>query len=188
MEQMEIPWTGPYGMPTYEGSLPPLPAHPGIYLFTVESNTGYLVCSPGLTQRPIRQRMSEHVQNFLKGNYNILDVDALRRSQRVEVWHGWSWSEEKRTEYARRHAEILAATERQLSAYRIFVTDATDKKRLLERIEASIMQALYALPSPHKDILDENMHFAGRRDDEEPILAIHRCHAVLHGIPNQVVM
>jgi hypothetical protein len=70
----------------------------------------------------------------------------------------------------------------------MFVTEAGDDKRFLQRIEASIMQSLYNQPSPHRDILDEDMHFARRRHDEEPITVTHVCASTLYGIPKQLVM
>lgn len=188
MKRMTIRWTGPYGMPRHEGGLPPPPDHPGVYLYTVKCRGGFLVCSPGITQRTIRQRMSEHVRGFLKGDYNILDADALKRRKRVEVWQGWDPTAEKRAQFERRRDELAPAIDKLLCAYRIFATDATEDLRLLARIEASIMGALYALPRPHRDIFDERMHRSARRADEPPILAVHKCDSVLMGLPGELVM
>lgn len=189
MDQMHIQWLGPFGMPKYEGELPKVSNHPGVYLYTVEyAGGGYLVCSPGITQRAIKTRMMEHTRSFLKGNYNILDTNELQQARRLEIWHGWGWNEEKRNEFERRKEEIVQAAERQLRTYRIFTTGPISDKRILERIEASVMQALYQLPSPHRDVLDEGMHFSARKDGEDPILVHHSCPAILHGLPSQLVM
>lgn len=78
-----------------------------------------------------------------------------------------------------RHQTITLAIEKQLRAYRIFVADLNFDRRLLERIDASIMQTLYSQPSPCSDILDKGMHYSARREHEEPITVTNVCSAKL---------
>ncbi len=67
--------------------------------------------------------------------------------------------------------------------FRIFVADVGNQPRILERIEASIMDHLNQLPSPFCDIPDQGMMLAGRWRDEKPILMKSRSRAKIHGIP-----
>lgn len=39
----------------------------------------------------------------------IMDMIALKEGLRKEVWHGWGWSPEKRTDFEERKLIILSA-------------------------------------------------------------------------------
>ncbi len=75
---------------------------------------------------------------------------------------------------------------KQLAGFRIFVTHTVDMskgERVLERLEAAIMNNLYQQPPPICDIPDRGMHLAPRRSSENPIIARNSCAALLHGLP-----
>lgn len=95
---VEVSLTGPYGWPKYEAvnNLTPLPRHPGLYLWTFECDSGYLIYCAGITRRPIPARFREHTKKFMGGDYTVLDVATLKNGIRKEVWHGWGWTQEKR--------------------------------------------------------------------------------------------
>jgi len=135
---MEILWTGPYGWPKYEGHLLCVPQHSGVYLQTVEYRKGYLIYAAGLTARSIRIRLVEHTRKYMSGDYNVLDIGALQRGVRKEIWHGWGWSQEKRVKFRKRKPVILDEVRRQLKGFRIFVAEVGPEKRILERLEASL--------------------------------------------------
>ena len=131
---MEVVWTGPYGWPEFEGPLPVLPAHGGVYLQTAEYDGGYLIYCAGHTGRPFRVRFAEHTKLYMSGDYNVLDMAAMQRGIRQEVWHGWGWSPEKRAAFAERRPSILDAVRKQLTGFRIFVANVSTEKRVRERI------------------------------------------------------
>lgn len=147
---IDITWLGPYAWPglELETNLPPLPRRSGVYLMTVDHLDGYLIYAAGITRRPVPTRLREHTHKYECGDYNVLDIDAMRRGQRVEVWHGWGWSPEKRREFERRKEAIIEAARRQLKGFRIFVASVGVAPRILERIEAAIMSRLYRQPPP----------------------------------------
>lgn len=182
---MEIVWTGPYGWPEFEmeSNLPPIPKHPGVYLQAVEYRDGYLIYAAGLTRRPIPTRLREHTRKYMSGDYNVLDIAAMQQGIRIEIWHGWGWSPEKRSEFEKRKLMILSAVRRQLEGFRIFVTDVGSQLRILERLEASIMSPLYQQPPPFCDVPDKGMMLAPRWKSEKPITAKNRCAVTLHGLP-----
>lgn len=182
---MEIRWTGPYGWPKYEheNRLPSVPKHPGVYLWTVEYQDGYLIYAAGLTRRSIPIRLREHTRNFLNGEYNVLDIDMMQQGVRKEIWRGWGWSPTKQAEYKKKKQIIYDAARRQLAGFRIFVVDVGTQPRLLERLEASIMATLYKQPAPFCDIPDKGMMLAPRWDSENPIIVKSKCTTTLHGIP-----
>jgi hypothetical protein len=106
----------------------------------------------------------------MRGDYTVLDITAMNEGIRKEIWHGWGWSPEKRTEYENRKLIIVDAARKQLAGFRIFVANVGTQPRLLERLEASIMNRLYQEPSPICDVPDKGMMLAPRWESEEIIV------------------
>ena len=184
----EVAWTGPHAWPTFEGesALLPVPNHSGIYLWAFEYRSGYIIYVAGITRRSIPTRLREHTAKYMKGDYTILDMTAITRGVRKELWHGWGWIPEKRKEYEERKEDLVVAARRQLAAYRVFVADVGTAPRLLERLEGAIMNALYGEPPPYSEIPDKGMMLAPRWESEEPITARFRSDATLFGLPPEV--
>ena len=188
MTEIEAVWRGPCSWPTYEtrNGLPPAPKQPGLYLMTVAYRDGYLIYVAGLTRRTVARRLREHSRKYRSGDYTVLDVDALQRGERVEIWHGWGWTESKRREFAARQTQIVQAAEQQLAGFRIFVADVGTAPRVLERLEAAVMNALYQQAAPLCGVPDRGMMLAPRRADETAILVSNRCDLLLYGLPSRL--
>ena len=184
-----LEWKGPF---TWSGSGPDglfsseYAKATGAYLMTAPWNDGYLIWGPGITVRPFAQRFWEHTKEFLSGTYNVLDAAALVQAQRVMVWHGL-WYRKDRfgrlDEFLTKYAELAPHVVRLLSTLRIFVAPMNCEKRLLERIEAAVVSALYSAGPPIDQIPDHGMRLCPRRGDERPVLVVNRCAVTLHGIP-----
>lgn len=183
---LEITWSGPYAWPGFgqENNLRPVPDMPGVYLMTFDYQAGYLVYAAGITCRSVLTRLKEHTHKYLNGEYNVLDVSAVQRGVRKEIWHGWGYARKHRQEFEARKREILDAVYKQLSAFRIFVADIGSGPRIPERLEAAIMNNLYQQPSPICDIPDRGMQLSARWQSEDPIIIKNKCTAVLHGLPS----
>ncbi len=185
---IDIEWTGPYAWPKFEteSNLPAVPKHSGVYLWTSSYETGYIIYAAGITRRSIPIRFREHTTKYLSGDYTILDMSVMKHGVRKEIWHGWGWTPEKRKEYERRKSELAEAARKQLTAFRIFVADVGTEPRILERIEATIMNTLYENTPPFCDIPDRGMQLSPRWKSERPITAFMRCAVELYGIPKQL--
>jgi len=183
--EMQASWLGPYSWPRFEkiNGLSELPAFPGVYLLTVEYLSGYLIYAAGLTRRRFRDRFNEHTREYLSGQYTVLNVSDMQLGRRSEVWHGWGWTPAKRAQFADRQTEIREAANRQLAGFRVFVANVETSGRVLERLEAAIMNQLYHEPSPLCDMPDRGMMLAPRRETEEPIAVGNVCGSTLHGLP-----
>ena len=181
-----IEWTGPYSWPGFESenNLHPVPKHPGIYLMAAEYGDGYLLYAAGLSRRPIPTRFREHTRKYMSGDYTVLDITALQQGIRKEIWHGWGWTEEKRRNFQNRKEAILDAARKQLIGFRLFTAEVPERPRLLERLEASIMDHLYRQPAPLCDVPDKGMMLAPRWDSEKPVTIRNRCAVKLHGLPD----
>jgi len=88
----------------------------------------------------------------------------------------------KETEFGRRRAEIAKNAREQMNACRVFAAEFTIERRLLERLEASIMDQLYNASKPFCDIPDRGMMLAPRWQSETPITVVSHATEVLHGI------
>ena len=185
---LQVTWTGPYAWPGFEtlSGLQPVPEAPGLYLQTFEYGDGYAVYCAGLTRRPVPTRFKEHTNKYMNGEYTVLDVTAVQQGIRKEVWHGWGYAKQHRDEFEERKTVILDAIRRQLEGFRIFVGDVGEEPRMLERLEASIMDSLYQQPPPLCDIPDRGMQLSPRWDSEEPIVVESNCAETIHGLPSSL--
>jgi hypothetical protein len=183
-----VTWTGPFAWPAFESevNLPSIPKHPGVYLMTVEYLNGYLIYVVGITRRSVPARFREHNRNYLSGEYTVLDITALQQGIRKEIWHGWGWTPEKRTDYESRKVAIDDSARQLLAGYRIFVANITTQPRILERLEASIMNRLYEEPSPLCDIPDRGMMLAPRWESEGIVVVENEFPAILYGLPRNL--
>jgi len=182
---IEAVWNGPYSWSGFEeaNKLPAIPNKPGVYLQTFEYNGGYLIYAAGITRRTVPARLSEHTRKYMSGEYNVLDIAAAEQGVRKEIWHGWDYARRHREEFEERKSIILDAVRRQLLGFRVFVSDTGTERRLLERIEAAIMNHLNKQPTPFCDIPDKGMMLAPRWTDEKPLVMKNLSKVKLHRLP-----
>lgn len=182
---LEVFWDGPFSWPGFEdeSQLPGIPHINGVYLQAFDYQDGYLIYAAGITRRPVPIRFREHTRSYMNGEYNVLDPFEVQRGVRKEIWHGWGYAKAHRSQFEERKSEIQQAVKKQLAMFRIFVADVGSHPRLVERIEASIMNHLDQLPPPFCHIPDQGMMLAPRWSDEEPILMKSRSTVKIHGIP-----
>ena len=178
-------WTGPYAWPTFENinKLNAIPDSSGVYLWTFEYKAGYLIYAAGVTRRSFKERFREHTQKYMNGEYNVLDIVSVQKGIRKEIWHGWGYAQKHRDEFKEKRSIIIEAVHKQLMGFRVFVTDIGKKPRILERLEAAIMNTLYKQPPPICNIPDKGMQLAPRWQSEEIISVKNECPKILLGLP-----
>ena len=125
----------------------PIPKIPGVYLQTFEYQNGYLIYAAGLTRRLVPSRSEEHTREYMNDKYHVLDINAAQQGVRNEVWHGWGYARKHREEFEERKSIILDTVGRQLTGRCIFVAEMGREPRVLERLEASIMNNEISLPT-----------------------------------------
>lgn len=182
---MVITWTGPYGWPQYESEngLGPIPDHSGLYLQCFSYKDEYVIYAAGLTRRSIPVRIKEHTRKYMSGDYTVLDLESAENCVRKEIWHGWGWTYEKRLQFESGQESIREAANTQLAGFKLFVSNVPSEDRILERLEAAIMNELYELEKPYCDLPDRGMMLAPIRPDEKPISVTNVCHHHLYGLP-----
>jgi transposase len=157
-------------------------------LWTVEHAGGFLIYAAGITRRPFVERFREHTHYYMTGIYTIFDVPSLRNGVRKEIWHGFWFGkrpEEKQNAYNDRSGEIRLAAEQLLASYRVFVAPVEPAPRLLERIEAAIMNALYNAEGPASTIPDRGMALSPRWYKEQPLIVRSIAPVLFHGLPKE---
>jgi hypothetical protein len=218
-------WTGPYSWPGFEAQnqLPPIPSTCGVYLQTVEHDSGYLIYLAGHSGNA-RKRFRDHEANRRVGkDTNVFDIDMMKAGVRRMVWSGFScwWTDKadptqlqarqdslgyppswghdipysslrKAVAFGEHWRMVLEASTKQCREFRIFVAEFGPDGRLRKRLEAGIMDALYAAPSPYRDIPDQGMALSRRyaEQGEEPVVVENRRAAgvVLHALPERLVI
>jgi hypothetical protein len=158
----------------------------GVYLLTAESDAGYFIYSAGFTTRSFAERFWEHTKEYLSGNYTVLDAKALREGTRLVVWDGfWDAREawQRLGDFRARSGEILAHVHELLATFRLFLAPLSTERRVLERLEAAIMNALYGASGKIAELPDRGMRLLPRRQDETPLKVRVESSVVLCGLP-----
>lgn len=75
------------------------------------------------------------------------------------------------------------AAEQLLASYRVFVAPLDPAPRLLEHIEAAIMNTLYSADGPVSMIPDRGMALSPRWREEQPIIVRSVSPVHFHGLP-----
>ena len=190
---LKLHWQGPFAWPGIGSKdLPDLiddqqiAARCGIYLWTVKHTCGYLIYTAGITRRPFGKRFQEHTRAYRSGVYTVFESDSLKNGIRKKVWPGF-WFKKRTLEmqcvYEARAEEIRTAVQDLLITYRIFVAPLPPTERLMERIEAALMNNLYTADGPASAIPDRGMALAPRRHNEPLIRVQSLSPVILHGLP-----
>ena len=127
----------------------------------------------------------------MRGTYSVLDVAAMQRRVRKEIWPGiWDWtgkrSREDQAEYYKHRTKVEDAARKQLQGMRVFVASLGHDRRLLARVESAIMRNLDKLPAPHCHTPAGHMSLSGRRESERPITLHIKCSVTIHGLTSRL--
>lgn len=193
LDSYDLHWSGPFKWPGVTSEdLPDFLSEQeiakccGVYLWTVEHESGYLIYAAGITRRPFGQRFREHTRAYRSGVYTVFDVPSFKSGIRKKVWQGFWFkkrSPEAQNEYQARADEIRTAAEELLQNYRVFLAPLPPNPRVLQRIEAAIMNTLYLASGPASVIPDRGMALAPRWPNETPIRVRSLSSALMHGLP-----
>jgi hypothetical protein len=176
-------WQGPFSWIGYEqgNNLEPIPDIAGVYLITFEYIGGYILRSVGVTNS-MKRRLSEHTREYFRGNYTLLDVESAKVGVRKELWHGWQYAKRHRSIYLDNKDIILELAEKELIAYRIFISEVADRRKR-ERIEAAILVNTYSSKALWADLIDGGMSLRSRYNREIPIQVKNVCAHKVYGLP-----
>lgn len=135
----------------------------------------------------MKRRLSQHRHEYMTGNYTLLDVESAKKGVRKELWHGWQYAKEHQNIFLENKDVILEMAESELSAYRIFISEVSDRRKR-ERIEAAILINSYSLREPWVDLIDGGMSFRSRYNYEVPVEVKNVCTHKIYGLPVSLEM
>jgi len=194
MTTLDVEWYGPLAwLSGDDGGIfsADLGRQHGVYLFTIPFRGEALVYAAGVTRRSFRDRLWEHTKEYFAGTYNVLDASALLDGQRRVLWPGLWYKADAWTRLealiARGQTHFAEVTQL-LHTFQIFLAPLPKDQRLLERIEAAIMLALYSAPPPFSEIPDPGMHLSPRRPEEPAIMMHSHSEVPFCGLPPELLV
>jgi len=157
----------------------------GLYMFTFEYNSGFIVWFDGFSTRNVSNRLNDHIKNILRGSYSILDVNEANAGRRVEIWHGFYFTknESKKREFDEQRQLLLPSIFTMIKGLHIFFVPLNESRRVLSRIEAAIMNQLYNSSGITSDFPDKGMHLEPRWPEETAFRVIVEKSPIIHGLP-----
>lgn len=162
---------------------------PGVYLWTVPYQDGFLINYVGETGASFSRRMKDHMIQCLGGHYRVLDAEHMLEGKKRILWNGvWRkgtrdllpmFVDEKYIELAPRIRDYLRVLE-------IFIAPIETDRRTRRRIEGSIALSLRGKAEPVGSFVSEDVRYYGRKKDETPIQVSITSSARLLGLDHQL--
>ncbi len=177
---LELAWAGPFHFLSSVGP-PVLSAEvadcPGLYVWLVRTSEGPRPHYVGESGTSIARRHAEHFSAYASGVYSVPDSTAFLDGRdeplfRGRLWRGAGWRESQQfMDRFQEYASHLAAS---LAAIEIHVAPLDREQRVRRRVEASLVDAIYALPEPERSMFPAGFRKWRRRVDEEAIEVVSR--------------
>lgn len=185
---INLVFEGPYTFLTSKG-LPSIfksPLKRGVYIWTVPFKNKELIHYVGMTTREFRQRMKEHLKEYLSGEYGINDPVEMKKGSRMRIWDGL-YRGANIEDFIKKHDQLFPKLVHMLNIYRIYVAQLDCETRLLERIEAAIAENLFNQDGAVGDFQEPDAHThyikIKRKSDERIELVKLKCPKTLLGLP-----
>lgn len=189
-EVLNLNWKGPYKFSDPNGIdifTSPEGKMKGIYIWTIPFQKSYLTYYIGETKRSFRERLVEHMKEYLSGIYQIYDPDLFLEGKKEVLWKGM-WKNTPLTNmgmYLGKYAELAPKTQRFISLFEIFLIPMSEEKRIVQRVEASIANHLYDQEGVVGSFQDSDIRYSPRWDEEDPITVIIEGSIPILGFPKE---
>ena len=188
-----LDWQGPFHWYPEQSRclfVDPVGARTGLYLWAVDSPSGYLIYYVGETESSFASRHKGHERDYRNCRYDVLRAAAFRAGKRERLYQGYLWSEQRKAmrlrEFNSRRAQLLPEIYEVLRALRFFVAPLEAEQRTRHRLEWALICALNS--STDKQVAsfqDENLRPRPRRSTECVQSVVSRCAHVLRGVPTE---
>jgi hypothetical protein len=146
-------------------------ASQGVYIWTMPTPGGELVYYVGETRRTFARRMEEHLSEQLSGRYRLYEPSAFARGEKQLLWRGvyGPGSERNLAGFVQQLSTLAPALVRFVNEMRFHVAPTTCSDRVRRRIEAAISHHHRSQSGVVGAFQDEDVRYAPRRPDEEPV-------------------
>jgi len=173
MEEIETVIEGPFGWIGADSVfISRIAARKGVYLFTAQTPKGHLVYYVGETGATFIERLAQHLQSYVIGQYHIYEAQSFSGGVKNLVFEGWMNKKPRR----QARAEYLNAIEEYgpkmlefIGCMKILLLPAEQETRTIERMEAGISLHLKRKPVPVGTFQDEGILYRPRKKSEEPL-------------------
>ena len=131
--------------------------------------------------------MHEHLKEQLAGMYDIHDPSSLRRGATKVLWRGMYGGdrEESLEEYVRRLPKLSPALACYIQMIRFYIAPLRAGRRLLERVEAAIVDHLRSRKRLYHEMF-EGVRYRARRRGERPLCLRCTWPRQLLGVPRRL--
>jgi hypothetical protein len=171
MNSKKVSWHGPLSLVENENSVfrESVSEKPGLYLWTVKFQDGYLVNYVGMTKNSIATRLQEHISQFLCGGYWIYDPEQLSQGE-LKVLYKPSGSV---LDFLPRYVSLSQNIHSMLKTYAVFIAEVDGTKEWLERIESGVIKNINKANSKSEAFLDNEKISRFVPEDQRVSIAMH---------------
>ena len=174
---LSIQWFGPYSF-LQEDNLfhNPLSLEKGVYLWTIQYQSEYLVYYVGQTGTSFALRNLQHIQSYLNGFYRIYDPEMFAKGEKVLIWGGM-WKPDRKdpkfmTEFLINYPQFAPKILSFVGIFRLFIAPIDGNERVRERIEAAVAESLNQQSGIVGSFQDKDVRYNPRKTTEKSFKAV----------------
>ena len=162
----------------------------GIYLWTVQVGPEERVHYIGQSRRSFRQRLKEHLDCYLTGEYKIVEPTLLAQGRLTSAWDGAAAFDDagrRLEEWLDSWEIVLPELKLLLETFKFHLAPFDGDKRLQERVEGAIgAHFLCHEDEAIREFLDPGSRFLPRRAHEDPIRFTFETDSAIAGFPKEL--
>ena len=196
-EVIKLSWEGPLSFNKEKQNCifsDPIGKEPGIYLFTAPYDRGYLIYYVGETGKSFNERMSQHLQKFIIGEYRIYNPKAFLRGEKELAWNpyiagmGAKYRHSFKKEYLERKSEIDPLIKAYVNQLCLFVASFNGEDRTRKLLESAI--AKYLLSKNQPDVIrkfqDDDIVYVHKLSEDDDFVIEMQMLDKLYGLPKKL--
>ncbi|MBS4027074.1 MAG: hypothetical protein KGZ58_00435 [Ignavibacteriales bacterium] len=111
---------------------------PGLYLWTIPYNDSYLVNYVGISATSILDRLETHIVHYLSGRYTIYDPEKFQNGIKERIY----CPSGRVRDFLNNNLPLSQIIFPLLKTFKLLIAPVEQEKRILERIESSIIKIL----------------------------------------------
>jgi hypothetical protein len=172
-ERYDIEWHGPFTVAEVvdeNNKQLPLIHTPGLYLWTIKHENGYLVYYIGeTTQQTLTIRLQQHVLAYLVGQKRIYEPTQFSKAEKVLIWGGTRYRSQRIdfADFINEYSRLAPGIASLLQYFRIFLASSFLEQRIIRRIGAGIASNIRAKSGIIGNFQDADVRFESRLISEE---------------------
>jgi hypothetical protein len=159
---------------------------PGIYLWCVEQQQGFLIYYVGETGGAFKDRFKSHTSSFFRGEYGIWSAGEFLQGKRVDVWPG-RWRTTNKAgwpyEFIQRSPELIPKLIEFLGTIRIFLAPLEAEKLIRQKIESAVAAHLKNQSEPLGSFIDADIRHSGQSPKSRPLFVELNSPVPIQGLP-----